>query len=290
MPPSLAPVPLHRSMRRLSPGFGQVVTGVLLLPLGFDLALWLSRHVLSGAWATLFAFWVQRLELTGRVERRSFGPAEVDVFLPHLEVPARPVSGALWACALGVTLALLFLSGRLPDSQIPLRYLLRLVAVLQGTALAYFAFPSSAPPYTTPEYLDGMLDSAAWLLVLVPWIHGVVYHLFEFSLARKVAFTLLTLAFISVATPFQVMLHAYLLAAGSVLFMPVLYLLGGTWLLVFGCIALYGMAMSWPRRSAAPSGWGSSHNSSQEPVGPLGAGEADRSLGASPRNPRPADF
>jgi hypothetical protein len=257
MPTSFAPVPIHRSMRRLSPGLAQIVQAVLLLPIAFNVATWAVRRSLASGWAMFFAFWLDKLELAGRIELRSVGPAEAELLLPHLEIPTRSVCGSTWGWTLGAAIALLLVSRRLPDALLPLRYLLRLVAILQGTALAYFALPAATAPYSTPDYLDALLRSAAWLVFLVPWMHGVTYHLFEFSLARKVAFTLLTLVFLLVAAPFQVMLHAYVLATGSVLFMPLLYLLGGTWLLVFGCIALYGLAMSWPRKSGAAVAVGS---------------------------------
>ena len=89
-----------------------------------------------------------------------------------------------------------------------------------------------------------------WFLLVVPWAHALIYYIFDFSLLKKAWLTLLTLLFVVLALPCQIMAHAYLLVCFSLLFLPVLYFVFGALFLVLGCIALYGWAMSWQRGSS----------------------------------------
>ena len=50
-----------------------------------------------------------------------------------------------------------------------------------------------------------------------------------------------------IAVPMQLALHVYLMVTCSLLMMPLLSFVFGPTMLVFGCIALYGWAMSWER-------------------------------------------
>jgi hypothetical protein len=134
----------------------------------------------------------------------------------------------------------------IPERLLPMRYLLRIVVFIQLTALVFFVTVPAAFPYSLPQYIVSSLQTAVWFMLFVPWVHALVYYVFDFSLAQNARLTGLTLLFVASALPFQLMAHGYVLVKGSMLLMPTLYLVFGIWLLIFPCVALYGWAMSWP--------------------------------------------
>ena len=68
------------------------------------------------------------------------------------------------------------------------------------------------------------------LMFLVPWIFGFTYYVFNFPLHQKLALTALVLAYFALALPFQFALLTVLLWHLSLLFLPLFYLLFGSFL------------------------------------------------------------
>ena len=234
----------HRSLHQL-PFPVQRISVMVLLPALFNLATWAVRDSISGTWLALFKYWVPRLELPVTVSARSMGQGIFAIVLPHVDVPTRAPDPLTWWLTLAVTLLCLLATVRLPSDFLPLCYFLRFLCIIQASALAFFAATPAAFHYTVPDYLDSSLLSGAMLMLLLPWLHGLTYHIFDFSLGRKALFTFLSLAFICVALPMQLLVHLLLLNAWSVLMLPLLYLMLGLWLQILAAIALYGWAMSW---------------------------------------------
>ncbi len=84
-----------------------------------------------------------------------------------------------------------------------------------------------------------------YFLFLSPWILGLTYYVFSFSVLRKAALTALVLAYFALAFPMQYLVHALLLQHLSLLAMPLLYLVCGVFLDVMMFVALYSWGMSW---------------------------------------------
>jgi hypothetical protein len=239
----------HRALRRLT--FAPVrIVGLLVLPVLFDLLVLKALDPVARAWAAFFAFCVEKLELAGSVTLQPVDFGWFVVQLPNVALPSMPPDTVRWVSAV-VLSATVWLGARLvPDAIAPLRYFLRSVAFVQLTAVAYFLAMPAEFPYNVALYLDGSSQMAVWLVLVIPWVHALVYYIFDFALWKKAALTALTLAFIAIALPLQMMVHAVILVHGSLLLMPLLFFLFGTWLLLLPCVALYGWAMSWWRPSS----------------------------------------
>ncbi|WP_354687217.1 hypothetical protein [Cupriavidus necator] len=236
----------HRSLDRLSlsvPTLG----GILLVPVAFNLAEWILRDRISFAWAGVLAFWIDKLGINGIVIERLTRVAWFNFNLPYLNITAAVPDVLTWSTTLIATLAVFLLSLRIPDQYLPLRYFLLFAVFIQFTALLFFAVAPQSFPYSASEYVDNVLKTCASLLFLLPWGHALVYYIFDFSWPKKIFLTLITLLFVIVAVPLQLALHVYLMACCSLLMMPLLSFVFGPTLIVFGCIALYGWAMSWER-------------------------------------------
>jgi hypothetical protein len=246
-------VRIHRALGRLS--FSTLrFTFALLLAVFFNLVtLWVWPSLTVG-WESFFSFWLSKLALPGAVSGQMAGPLVLGLSLPYIELPSIAPDLLSWRVAVGVTIFAFAASPLVPERAIPWRYVLRVAAFIQGIVLVYVVASPNIFGYSTSDYLEMMLCNGAWFMFLIPWIHALIYYVFEFSLLKKLGFTLVSLAFTAVAIPFQVMVHGYLLVKWTALVMPVLYLVFGTWLLLFAHIGLYGWAMSWKRASKGVSG------------------------------------
>jgi hypothetical protein len=143
----------------------------------------------------------------------------------------------------------------LSERWIPLRYFLRLLAFLQGTAIAFFAIAPGAFPYRLQDHVFLLLAAGLVVMGLVPLVLSLTLHVFDLALWRKVLVTLALLVHLSVFLPLQVLVHVGLVLEGSALVMPVLFLVFGLLLDVLILVAFYGWALSWPgtlERSESP--------------------------------------
>lgn len=227
---------------------------MLVIPVLFNLAVWQSRDALSAGWTAVFAFWLARLGIAGSVVGPTTHSSVFDIPLPHVNVAAALPDSITWLVATAVTAMLWLVALRLRDQYLPLRYFLLFVLFIQLTSLIFFAVAPEHFPHSASGYIDGELKTEFGFLLLLPWGHALMYYVFDFSWPRKIGLTLMTLAFVVVAVPLQLTLHAYVLARGSLLLMPLLSFVLGPTLVVFGCIGLYGWAMSWPRERDLPKG------------------------------------
>lgn len=224
---------------------GELLVAVLL-PVAFNLLMLLALDDLVLLWRDLLEFWVVRLDFGSSVVMRPFDLGLYDLWLPTVEVEGPLPSAALWWSTTGICLAIFFMTYLIPpDRGLPVIYILRAILLLQGSALLYFAFMPASFPYRLEDYVSNSLFAGIVLLWLVPWILGATYYVFDFSLIQKIVLTFTILAFFLVALPLQYLLHANIIALGSLLFMPVLYLVFGLFLDIMAFVALYAFGMSW---------------------------------------------
>jgi hypothetical protein len=226
---------------------------MLLLPAMFNMIAWSVRGLVTGGWKAFFEFWIDKLDLTGSVSTQQAGPASFDLMLPHLNLAAKSPDTLTWWVTIGITLFLQLLALHIPEKFLPFRYLLQLGLFVQMTALVFFAATPTAFPYSLQGYVGNALECGIWLVLVVPWVHALVYYIFDFSVLKKACLTLMTIGFLLVALPFQLMVHVFLMMKGSLLLMPLLYFLFGVWLLMAAFVALYGWAMSWSGQTAIPA-------------------------------------
>lgn len=236
----------HRSLDHLTLSV-PALAGILLVPVAFNLGEWLLRDRISGMWVEVLRFWFDKLGIDGAVIEQLTRVAWFDFNLPYTNVVA-PVPDVLtWCMTLIATVAICLMTFRIRDQYLPLRYFLLFAVFIEATALLFFAVAPQSFPYTASRYVDNGVKTCASFLFLLPWGHALVYYIFDFSWPKKIFLTLLTLVFVVIAVPMQLALHVYLMVSCSLLMMPLLSFVFGPTMLVFGCIALYGWAMSWER-------------------------------------------
>lgn len=239
------PPTFHRALHRLQFPPSRWLT-VLLLPIAFNFIFWLGLNPITQAWRTLFATWLDWLELPAAVSTERIALAQWFVVeLPIVSIEARSVDASIWFGTFLVSVGGLVASFLLPKHHVPLRYLLRLAVIVQATSLGFFALaPEAFHPTLTSHVRDGML-LALLFVTLVPWLYSLTYYIFDFSLIQKIALTLVTISYLLLFVPFQYLAHIWLLHHVSLLALPLLFLLFGVTLQILVFIALYGWGMSW---------------------------------------------
>ncbi len=222
------------------------VIAAVLLPLSMCVA-WIGLNPwVAGAWAYVLDGSSRALALPARtlVTVYSWG-SWLRVGIPFLDVPASPPTTEALLVTTAVTAVLFGMSFTLPERFTPVSYIVRLMAFVQITAIAYFTFNAARFPYRIAEHTLSGLSTGFTLVALVPLLFGFVFFIFDFPLYRKVGLTLLTMAHLAVLLPLQFVLHAYLLHHLSLVVMPVLFIFFGPLVEVMICVALYGWGVSW---------------------------------------------
>ena len=249
-------IPPHRSMVGMPWTVWRLAT-TLTLGAGGLAALVLALPALGTLW-----FWIFR-EVRDRVfpgiplgDQTFTLPFGIELTLPVLAVGTPLPDQATLLVAGGITAAVVLATFLLSERWIPLRYLLRLLAFLQATAIAFFAVAPEAFPYRLQDHVFLLLAAGLVVMALVPLVLSFTLHVFDLAFWRKTLVTVALLAHLSIFLPLQVLLHVGLVLQGTALLMPVLFLMFGLLLDVLILVAFYGWALSWPgtlERSEAPA-------------------------------------
>jgi hypothetical protein len=215
---------MHRSLRRLRlTPYAALET--LAIALAFTAALWWLRPMLFEGWQALIGGWSARLGVAA-------GASSL--------VPG-PVTGVLTAAAVMGAFAATYW---MPDRMTPLKYLVRVVCVVQATALLFFMAVPSRFPYTVDGHLQAMLASGYYLMLTLPVLLALGHSVLRVPLAEKLLAPALLLLYFALMVPHKALLHVLVLQNFSVLFMPLLYLCFGLVFDLMVFVALYSWLVS----------------------------------------------
>ena len=227
-----------------------LIIDLVVLPVMFALAVFVLLDPLLDGWRYMLDIMRVPLGLPGMVSTRVVELGPISVAIPFYTAEAAwpaardLLTGWILVAALAIPGALL--RGR----YIPLGYFLRALAVIQLTAQLWFSW--AAPPFTyaLSQYVAGLLVCGVVILLLSPILVAFTYFIFDFPLWQKLLLATMLLLHLAVFLPLQAIVHAYVVYRGSLLSMPMLFLVFGVLLDVFVYVALYGWGMSWRSRSS----------------------------------------
>lgn len=237
-------IPMHRALRNYQLSKRSILFSSVL-PIVFTLMAWPVLHFLSEIWFAYFSFWLEKLQITGSVSYHNYGNSLLSIPLPYIDAAPLWTPEAAMPYVSGLVILVLFAGFGIQGAYLPLRYLLFVAVFLETATILFFLSSPDSFQYDLKGHIEGLLLASTVLLLLVPWIHFITYYIFDFSVIQKAAVTLVTLVFLSIAVPFLIIAHVYLVQAGSLLIMPLLYFLFGIPVLIMCCVAIYGWAMSW---------------------------------------------
>jgi hypothetical protein len=241
----------HRSLlstRWSLPG----LLGTLLMAVLPVASLLVLQAPLREAWQGLLLWWAEHLGLPLVLALDNGQPGLAwlsgsgNALLPSSTV------GAVTATAVLGALAATY---RFSDRQLPLKYLVRVLCVVQATALVFFLIAPSGFAYTLSGYLAASLDAGFVLMLVLPLLLAIGWGVLRLPLHQKLFYPLLMLGYFALMVPHKALLHLLLLQHMSVLFMPLLYLCFGSVLDLMLFVALYSwLASQAPADAVADSG------------------------------------
>ncbi len=235
----------HRSMVGLPWTAWRLLTTLMLSLGGFALFLW-SLPWLGRFWQLLFERVRDLTGINAPLGDQQFSlPGNVHFSLPFLAaLTPQPDARALGIAGAGAA-AIVVVSLLLPERFTPLRYFLRLLALLQGSSILFFATSAEPFPYRLVDHVFVLESAGLVVMGLVPLVLGFTLHVFDLALWKKLLLTLAILVHLAVFVPLQVLVHVWLVLHGTAVVMPVLFLVFGLLLDVLVFVAFYGWALSW---------------------------------------------
>lgn len=202
---------------------------------------------LVGFWDSVISFWAARLELP--LVASVISTPDPGVW----SMQTMPSSLTLTWTWLGL-FSLWGMTHFFSDRFHPLKVMLRALCLIQGTACAFFMLAPASFPYTVTQHMRALLDMGYGLMLAVGPMLALGWGILMPSLAAKILAPLGVLAYFAVMLPHKVLLHAWILANGSALFMPVLFLCFGALLDLWVFIALYAWLVGQIPRPAKAMG------------------------------------
>jgi hypothetical protein len=235
----------HRALLRIDFTTWRLLS-MLLIPALLSSAVYLAWPFIDMLWTAIINFWVGLLGPDISLARH-----EVEMggmfHIPYPLVQAALPTATQWWSGLALAGVLLIGPAFMPPKMLPLVYMLRFIGALQVAIQIYFYFWGMHFPHTAGGSVASMMQSSFALMLIAPWLYGLTYNIFDFSLSRKFALPVMALCYLAVLTPVQFVLAAVLMQQFSLLWHPLLYLLGTTLLQFTMLLALYAWAMSWNR-------------------------------------------
>lgn len=233
---------------RMTPRVGLELMLMVVLPCALLLAL---RRPLMAAWHEVMLWWSEQLALPLELVRTGdTATLEWQVSYTGALVPG-PVTGVLTAAGV---IAAFASTWWMSDRQIPLKYLVRTLCVVQGSALLFFMFEPDRFPYTMTGHLAAMLNAGYYLMLAMPLLLALGWGVLRLPLHQKLLYPALMVAYFAVMLPHKALLHAVVVQHFSALFMPLLYLCFGAVMDLMVFVALYSWLVSRAPAQALDSG------------------------------------
>lgn len=222
-----------------------VLMTVFLLPLLATLSLYFLYPLIMDMWASIYDYWFDVIKMKGEV---MWGPVDIlSFFTVNMAVPVAearlPTNADLNGTLVFVVLFSLF-GVVLSKSYKSLAYMIWMCTfLLFATVIFYKLVPFD--DFDIREHMLGHMALSASFVVLMPWVLGLTYNIFNLGLENKLLLTLLTLCYYVVLLPMQYLLHLYLIYHFSIVVIPLLYFAFLIIIDVMILIAFYSWALTW---------------------------------------------
>lgn len=231
----------HRAMTPLNVT-PYLLAQALVLPLVLCALLYWAKPALVDLWRECILFWSDHLGLQFSLSAQVNEAGQHTLRLPE-GLGGTPSAFIMGVTAL-VTLAALALSFGMKHAALPLKYPIRIAAVIQFVTLLFFWFAPSEFPYSIARHSEELMTIGYAVMLATPLMLAVGYYILNQSLPIKLFHTALILLFLAVMVPHQVLIQALIMQHLSMLFMPLLYICFGAVFDALVFVALYSWAVS----------------------------------------------
>ena len=247
----IAPLPsIHRALGHFHLSLTNLIVAIAL---SLSLSVfWLAiLPYVCNFWRWMLAIGLHFVNIDARIELVPWRRGSVMLSIPCLRVtPLIPGFQAwLWNCL--ITAGLFAATFILRKQLVPIAYLSRGILLVHASACVYFAVLPLQFPHTPDSYLQGLMVSSIALITVVPFLYGLIYYIFDFGAWRKALLTALTMTYLVIFLPFQVLFQALLLQK-TILYMPFLYMILSMPADGLIIVAFYSWGMTWKFRESRP--------------------------------------
>lgn len=235
----------HRSIATMDLSRRDVAIAVLLMAL-FTALYVTSLPLVGHFWTAIFTTIAAPLGMAGGVAHRSAIVAGVVHWsVPYFATPAPLPTWPTWWVVFVLTAIAVGCSFLFRNAYLPLGYALRFAAIVQSTALLYFAIAPQHFPYDLASYISGMMLVGAAIIGIVPLVLGLTFYVIDVSWSRKIALTVMVMVHLLILVPLQYALQSAVIVQASLLLVPLSFILFAILPQIMVLIALYGWGMSW---------------------------------------------
>ncbi len=244
MPVELPRLP-HRAVRSYRVQWLVLLRDVVVTVL-LTLLVWHYLSLMGLWWTQQLNFWMFKMALLGNAQLMPLNARDDAGLIPSFVVTAPtllPTATGWWLTAV-VCAALWAFASTLKPHRLPLIYFLRLVVIVQITALVFFYIWPESIPTTVANFLTDVFRQSAGLMLLLPALFATTLYLFALPWWIKYLSTLAALVFLALFVPLQAACSAWVLQLGGILFMPVLYLFFGLLPQIVALMGFYSFALS----------------------------------------------
>ena len=214
------------------------------LPLILCALLYWSKPMLLDFWRDCILYWSSGLDLPFSLSNQIDDRGQYAMLLSGGPEDRPLPSLTIMIVTTVVTLLGLALSFAMKNAQLPLKYPLRIVGVVQLVTLIYFWLMPGGFPYSIARHSEELMTIGYVVMMATPVMLAVGYYILNQSLLVKLFHTALILLFFMVMIPHQVLAQAFIMQHLSVVFMPVLYICFGAVFDALVFVALYSWAVS----------------------------------------------
>ncbi|MEO6017326.1 MAG: hypothetical protein ABIP46_08720 [Polaromonas sp.] len=216
----------------------------IVLPLLLCGLLYWGKPFLLDFWRDCVLFWSRGLNLPFGLSTHINGDGQFALLLSGDMQPSLMPSPMTLLVTGVVTVVAFVLSLGMKKAQLPLKYPLRIVCIIQFVTVLYFWLRPGSFPYSIARHSEELMTIGYVVMLTTPVMLAVGYYILNQSLVVKLFHTALILLFFAIMVPHQVLVQAFLMQHLSVLFMPVLYICLGAVFDALVFVALYSWAVS----------------------------------------------
>ena len=236
-------IAMHRALVHFR--LGPINLAVAIVLFVFFSALWLMvlPYVLV-FWRLLLAAGLHALHLDGHLDVVVWQGGFLKFAIPCLRVAPLLPGFQTWLWNSLITAGAFASTYFLPKHLVPMIYLSRAILLIHASACVYFAIWPAQFPHTPDSYLQSLMLSSIAIVTIVPLLFALTYYIFDFGVWRKAFLTALTMAYLTLFVPFQLLFQAALLHK-TVLYMPLLYIVFAMPADVLIIVAFYAWGMTW---------------------------------------------
>ena len=233
---------MHRSLRVLNFPAKRWVD-VLVLPLVGSLMFLLIWPYLAEVWSDCLTSSLSSIFPDAEFSPYTVWFSDAPLWIPRLDAA---IPGVLqWWIGLGFCLICVGLMMIRSSHWTPVRYTAGFLGVLQITSQVFFLFSTDGLPYDIFKLLASEIETAATVILMMPWLLAATFNIFPFSTWHKAKLLALSMGYLCVLTPIQFACHGVILGWGSMLWMPMLWFVFGFAISILTVIGWYSWAMSW---------------------------------------------